>query len=206
MIRATAAIAIIAAAAAANAGMRITEYMYSGNGDEFVEFTNLSGAAIDMTGWSYDDDSRAPGTLDLSAFGVVAAGESVIISEIDAATFRAIWNLDASVKVIGEYTNNIGRNDEINLYDGNGDLVDRLTYGDGDFPGSIRTQTISGNVLPSAIGANDPYAWVLSSIGDAFGSYASSVDDIANPGIYIPGPGVLALLALGGLSSCRRRR
>lgn len=199
-------IALFAAAGAANAGMRITEYMYQGNGDEFVEFTNLSGAAIDMTGWSFDDDSRIPGVLDLSAFGIVAAGESVVISEVDADTFRAIWNLDASVKVIGGYTNNLGRNDEINLYDGNGDLVDRLTYGDQAFPGSIRTQAISGNVLPSAIGANDPYGWVLSFVGDDFGSYMSTVGDIANPGFYIPNPGVLALLAFGGLTTFRRRR
>lgn len=203
------AIALFAAAGAANAGMRITEWMYSGNSagpGEFIEFTNLSGSAIDMTGWSFDDDSRIPGVFDLSAFGVVAAGESVVITEGTAAAFRTSWSLDNTVKVIGGYTNNLGRNDEINLYNADGILIDRLTYGDQAFPGSIRTQNASGNVLPGFIGANDPYGWVLSFVGDIYGSYLSADNDLGNPGYFVPAPAALALLGLGGLSAARRRR
>jgi hypothetical protein len=61
-------------------GMRITEYMYSGLGGEFIEFTNRSDAPIDMTGWSYDDDHAVPGAFSLSAFGVVQPGESVVLA------------------------------------------------------------------------------------------------------------------------------
>jgi MYXO-CTERM domain-containing protein len=200
------AIALIAAAGAADAGMRITEWMYSGGGPEFVEFTNLSGSAIDMTGWSYDDDSRIPGAFDLSAFGVVAAGESVVITEGDASEFRTSWGLSNTVKIIGGYTNNLGRNDEINLFNADSALVDRLTYGDQNFPGSIRTQGASGNVLPASIGANDPFGWVLSFVGDVYGSTTDAAGDLGNPGQYIPAPAALALLGLGGLSAARRRR
>ena len=54
-------------AATAQAQMRITEWMYNGKLDgnslgEFVEFTNVGSSAIDMTGWSFDDDSRTAGT------------------------------------------------------------------------------------------------------------------------------------------------
>lgn len=200
------AASVAGSAGLASANIRITEYMYSGNAGEFVEFTNLGDVAIDMTGWSYDDDSREPGVLDLSAFGVVGAGESVIITEDLAESFRLQWGLSASVRIIGEYTNNLGRNDEINLFDADGNLVDRLTYGDGAFPGSVRTQTISGNVLPGAAGQNDPFGWVLSADGDAFGSYFSTAGDLGNPGIYIPAPGAAALLGLAGLAGVRRRR
>lgn len=197
---------LLAIAAGANAGMTITEYLYTGNGAEFVEFTNLSGAPIDMTGWSYDDSSRIPGVLDLSAFGVVAPGQSVVITEGLEADFRAAWNLPASVLVIGGYTNNLGRNDEINLFDASDALAARLTYGDEDFAGTIRAQGRSGNPLVSAEGQNNIFGWVLSDIDDSYGSYVSTNADLGNPGIYIPTPGTIALIGLAGLGAVRRRR
>lgn len=193
-------------ATAAQAGMYITEYMYSGTVGEYVEFSNVGSSPIDMTGWSFDDDSRLPGVLDLSAFGVVQPGESVIITEATADAFRMEWNLTAAVKVIGGYTNNLGRADEINLFDGNGTLVDRLTYGDSVFPGTIRTQNISGNpVSPAALGANDIYQWIYSSVGDEFGTYCSVNGNIGNPGFYVPEPATFVLLLMSGLLTIRRR-
>jgi predicted extracellular nuclease len=197
---------LLAIAAGANAGMTITEYMYKGNGGEFIEFTNLSGAPIDMTGWSYDDDSQTPGEFDLSGFGTVAPGQSVIITEDDEATFRSDWNLPASVLVIGGYDNKLGRNDEINLFDAADNLVDRLTYGDEDFAGTIRTVGRSGNPLVSAEGQNNIFGWVLSDIDDSYGSYVSGNADLGNPGFYIPTPGTIALIGLAGVGAARRRR
>ena len=162
--------------------MLITEYMYSGINGEFVEFTNVCNLPIDMTGWSFDDDSRTPSSQDLSAFGIVQPGESVILTEANADIFRAAWGLCQGVKIIGGLTHNLGRNDEINLYDDQGNLVDRLTYGDVAFPGSIRTQNASGWVSPTGLGMNDPYAWTLSTVNDSEDSYASTGGDIGSPG------------------------
>ena len=180
-------LALTSATAPARGGMIISEFMYSGNGGEFVEFTNVGNVAIDMTGWSFDDDSRIPGVLDLSAFGIVAPGESVLITEDPAEVFRTDWGLSASVKIIGGYTNNLGRNDEINLYDADNNLVDRLAYGDTAFPGTIRTQRISGN--PGSLdaeGTNTVSLWVLSEQGDRQNSFLSGKDDLGNPGSYVP--------------------
>lgn len=219
-IKFSAAIAALALSASAQAivapttGVYITEWMYSGSDEEFVELTNLSGSTVDFAGWSYDDDSRLPGTFDLSGFGLVAPGESVIFTESNAAIFRLAWGLDASVKVLGDVSNNLGRNDEINIYgafDGaTFPVVDLLTYGDEDFPGSPRTKDISANPMSmAALGANDPTQWVSSAVGDAFGSWTSLSGDVGNPGSYsaVPVPAAAWLFgsALFGLLGLRRR-
>lgn len=180
------------ASSAFGQSMRITEWMYDGSsvaGGEFIEFTNLSDKPIDMTGWSMDDDHRVPGAFDLSTFGIVQPGESVIVTEDPAEAFRADWGLSPKVKIIGglgDVTgNNLGRNDEINLYDADDQLVDRLTYGDQAFPGTIRTRWFSGNPTSiSAVGANDPYQWALASPGDMHNSWTSANGDVGNPGEF----------------------
>ena len=182
----------------AGAQIRITEYMYravpdgTGNRDrEFFELTNTANDAVDMTGWSFDDSNRVPGAFSLSAFGIVMPGESVIITEVTPAKFREEWNLASEVKVLGNLGNpaghNLGRSDEINIYDENNNLIDRLTYGDDTFPGTIRTDGKSGWVTADGLGANNPSEWVLSSISDFQGSWSSLTGDIASPGIHIKG-------------------
>jgi hypothetical protein len=170
----------------ASAQIRITEYMYSANGSEFIELTNLGVAPVDMTGWSMDDSSATAGSFDLSGFGTVAAGETIIITEDpSAANFRTVWGLDPAVKVVEALDHNLGRNDEINIYDNTSALVDVLTYGDQDFPGTIRTQDFSGWPCAPVVGTNDIFGWVLAFEGDLQGSYASTDGDVGNPGVYI---------------------
>ncbi len=164
----------------------ITEWMYNGAGagstGEFVEFTNIGSTPVDMTGWSYDDDSRVPGTISLSAFGVVAPGQSVILTDEPAATFAAVWGL-SGVAVIGGNTANLGRNDEINLYDADNSLVDRLTYGDENFPGTVRTQARSCNIPASDYGFTQvQVGWLLAVDGDAYGSKTSTRGEVGSPG------------------------
>jgi predicted extracellular nuclease len=187
--------------------VRITEWMY--NGSEFVELTNLGPSVVDFTGWSFDDDSRTPGTTSLSDFGSVAVGESVILAEALASTFRADWGLPASVKVIGGNSNNLGRSDEINIFDNTSALVDRLTYSDQNIAGSIRTDAASGNPSSAALlGANNVLGWQLSTLGDSFGSFENANGLFGNPGSYstVPEPTTVALMlcSLAGLALIRR--
>lgn len=196
---------------AVSAQMVITEWSYQGMDaaeTEYVEFTNVGNSAIDMTGWHFGDSGRTP-AFDLSDFGVVRAGESVVMTDADAAVFRGLWNLDLEVKVIGGSSPGLGRSDEINLYNALGILVDRLTYGDQDFSGTFRSRYNSGNILLSEVGKNNIYAAIQSSLDDSFGSWSSMAGDIGNPGAYAPMPEpetVAALFALALLGAVAVRR
>lgn len=203
---------------AAPRDVRITEWMYNGlatgSVGEFVEFTNRGTTAVNFASFSFDDDSRTPGSTSLAAFGLVAAGESVILTDATAATFRTNWGLAATVKVIGGNTNNLARSDEINLFDGT-TLIDRLTYNDQDGAGP-RTQNVSGRpTSAAALGANNDALWVLSVVGDIEGARTSGLGEVGSPGttsfaaaaLPVPEPASIALL-LGaiGLGAGLRRR
>jgi len=165
-----------------NANVRITEFMHTGTGGEFIEFRNMGGTSVNMANWHFSDETRAPGQVDLSAYGTIAAGEVVILTEIVAGDFRTDWGLPGSVKVIGGNTTNIGNIDEINLYDSSGALVDRLTYG--GVTCSPDADTVSDSPCSAAVGNNDILEWRRAAVGDGRGSHLSLVGDIGNPGLY----------------------
>ena len=152
------------------------------------------------------------GSESLSAFGLVQPGESVIFTDDTAANFRTNWGLPASVKVIGGNGNNLGRADEINLWDNTMPtpvLIDRLTYDDQTIVGSPRTQNVSGNPKTlAALGANDATQWKLAVNGDVYGSHFSSLNELGNPGVFtlVPEPGSMLLAGIGLFADLRNRR
>ncbi|MCB1629135.1 MAG: DUF3616 domain-containing protein, partial [Xanthomonadales bacterium] len=167
----------------ANGGVpRITEYMYSGTDGEFIEFSNTGNAPLNVVGWSYSDSARLVGDVDLSAYAIIQPGESVILTESSASDFRQAWGLCEGTKVIGGLSSNLGRSDEINLYDAQGNAIDQLTYGDQSFPGTIRTQDAAGWVSAVGLGQNQISEWTLASLADAEGSIASTGGDLGSPG------------------------
>lgn len=173
---------------AISAGMRVTEFMYSGVNGEFFEITNLTASPIDLTGWSMDDDSATPGVFSLSGAGIVAPGQAILVTDVAPATFATAWGL-VGVTILGPNTPaSLGRNDQINLFDSSGQLVERVNYGDETYPGAIRTQNKSGQVCNDLLGANEPLSWQLAAAGDAFGSFTSTGGDRGTPGTYASVP------------------
>lgn len=196
-------LATVAGVATAHAQIRITEFAHNmPTSLEFIEFTNVGNSAIDMTGWSFDDSSQTPGSQDLSGFGSVAAGESVILAEnVDADAFRTAWGLSASVKIVAGLTNNLGGGDEINVYDSLANLVDRLTY-----TGSVTG--FSRNAPLAELGLNNNANWVQSATGDSFNSYADAFGNLGNPGQYapVPEPATMTVLGFAALAAAARKR
>ena len=198
----------------ARAALVISEWMYNPLGAtnaEYVEITNRGPGTVNMSGWSFDDSSRAPGSLSLSGLGTLAVGQSAIITEAAEAAFRTEWSLPAAAKVLGGSTQNLGRADEINIYDAANALVDRLTYDDqgtGDVKGP-RTQGISGNPMTvAALGANKASLWQLSVANDSYGSKLSASGDLGSPGTFaiVPEPTGGAIIAIGTAALLGRRR
>lgn len=161
--------------------MRITEFMYSGPDGEFIEFTNVGDQPADLTGWSFDDNSNVPDTQPLSAYGTVQPGESVILTEADAQTFRTAWGLCSGIKVIGGLSANLGGADRINLFDANDQLIDALDYSNSQQPGIV----VSGSaawVSLAAMGQNQITGWVRATVGDVEASMASNGGAVGSPG------------------------
>jgi len=183
---------VLAATQVVFADLRITEWMYSGSDGEFIEVTNLGDRPVDLSGWSLDDDRGEPGHFLLDAGGTLAPGQSAIITEAGPKEFRAAWSLPGEVVVIGDLGNpdgkNIGREDAIYLFDAEGVLVDRLTYGDTIIPGCPRTKGASAMPSsPDVLGTDQAGLWILAEIDDAAGTVVSTGGDIGNPGRYESG-------------------
>ncbi|MDZ4821698.1 MAG: lamin tail domain-containing protein [Planctomycetota bacterium] len=212
-------VAVAFSAVEAKAAMHITEWMYSGSPGEYIEFTNTGATPVDMTGWSYDDDSQIPGTFSLSGFGIVAPSESVVITETSAATFRTAWGLPLSTKILGGYSSNIGNGDEINLYDGSNALADQLTYG--SIPRTLNRSGVPTTL--AALGANDVSLWDfadtvpgggpynLSAVQAPNGWVSNTSGVTGNPGYFQPVPeptsiALAAIGAMGGVAMMIRRR
>ena len=215
-----------AIATGASANVFFTEIFYNLNGTEsgateWVEIYNGGLTAVDMSGWVYGDSQDNSFAGAFGAGTILGAGEVAIITFQNADTFRSIWGqgitvfqIDTPVSLANSPS---ATNETIALFDGMGNLVDEVNFqaNANGWPGSANGASIS--LLPSAldgslndIGAN----WAITSIGVNGGREAlilnpdisnATLLDISSAGV-VPAPGALALAAIGGLLSARRRR
>jgi hypothetical protein len=192
--------------------VRITEFMYKNENSpgEFVQFTNLGPTAVNLAGWSEDDGTGTPGVHALS--GILQSGQSEILAQATPASFIAAWNVPSTDIVVQENSSdNLGRSDTINLFDGT-NLVDQLTYNDqaGEGPRTDGVAAVPGSA--SAIGVNDAAGWVLTQVGVNHGIRANGTGDIGSPGfsafapVPLPAAAWLLMSGLGALAPTLRGR
>ncbi|MBI1371298.1 MAG: hypothetical protein GC159_00850 [Phycisphaera sp.] len=108
-------------------------------GADWFEVTNVGNAAVDITGWKYDDSSNAfASAVALNGVTSIAAGQSVVFIEGDATTvanFETAW-FGGSVPAgftIGTYSGSgIGLStggDGVNLFDASGNHITGISFG-----------------------------------------------------------------------------
>jgi hypothetical protein len=147
---AKAVIATLLAVTAAPAELVITEVMAKSahttstvNGD-WWELTNTGTAAVDLSGYKWDDTPEVPESPTLFPAGVtIAAGEAIVILAEAAANlsvWETAWGLPAGTQVLGSdlmikptggeaFSGLAEAGDEVNLYDPSGTLVASVSFG-----------------------------------------------------------------------------
>jgi len=192
-----AALAAVTVAAQAAPQIKVTEVMYTGLFGEFVEITNTGDAQQNMTGWSFSDNSRTPDETSIAGIGALDAGEVAVITEVSDAIFIQAWYTEpgktalAAANIVENNVANLGRSDEVNIYDASDVLVDRVTYNDQTSNGP-RSEDISA--VPkdtwNFTSANMGTDWVLSTDAQVIGEWKAGVSGASGP---VGSPGVLVL-------------
>lgn len=217
-----------------DAAVRITEFMSEGQGDtdqgnggrrqrEFFELTNLGATAVDVSSWSYNDNNTNDPHNWGPGIGSIAAGESIVFTQMLKDEFLNYWGLPSSVRIFSYLQlSNLGNADTINIFNSftqdASTLVDTLT-----FTADVRGSGVSRNrPWDGGTGQSANAAWEISSVGDNYQSFlaanptgfavpydnAANYTDLANPGRYVnvPEPGAMVLVASCLLLCGWRRR
>lgn len=184
----------------ANAAIEITEVApwSSGNspiGEDWFELTNTGNTAIDISGWSWDDDSNNPGTSLLLGVSNIAVGQSVVFVDGNGTPESTLAFIDnwfngtaPSNFVIGYYDGPglSTSGDTIYVYDANNITQAQLTFGRSPTGPYQTFENVDGLSL-SQIGVNGAFVAASSSL------------EIGSPGVIaaIPEPQSYALILAG---------
>ncbi len=184
--------------ASVNSNLVITEVMsesaHSGgtNGD-WWELSYTGSSTVDLTGYSWDDDSNIAGTV---TFGSITIGpnESIVILDDDGsltASWKSEWALGGGVNVYDQsyfsVFSGLDSIDDVYLYDPSGKMVSSVTY-PGSQTGFSNGWDTNGIFLGfSVAGKKDAYqstnpAGDVASPGDAVSYYSCGEADIYTDG------------------------
>ena len=178
-------------------GERVTfsEIHYAPKNDmpEYIELFNNSGSAVDFAFWKFTNgiEYRFP---DFSASNpqqtFLCAFERIIVTNVDAATFRTKYTVPAGVKIFGPYQGSLSNAGEaLELEDKNGAKVCRVRYNDrGKWPVAADGAGHSIKLKNKYLSCEDVDNWIASaSPGGTPGAEPAGTDGqrFSNPSIKL---------------------
>lgn len=192
--------------------IRVTEVMsssaQSGTSDgDWFELTNTGLTLVDLSGWSWDDNSNTPGSAGFGGVSI-AAGQSIIITQEEpggSAAWLSDWGISGVTVVAlgnGAFQNFSSSGDSVNIYQGT-TLISSVTFSTATQGFSFEWDTNGTSLGLSALGENGAFKAAFNGAG---GGAEPAGIDIASPGYAVPEPGVIALAGLGALGLLARRR
>ena len=199
--------------------LRITEAMSSsgvGGTADWWEVTNYGSSAVDITGWTVDDNFMSGSSIALNGITSINAGESVAFLEtttLDSGTvatlissFRTFWGGSAASAQIGYYAGSgIGlssNGDGLVMFSGTTETTPRVSFGAATTGASFYygydaagdpTTSPNTNAIVSTVGTLDGQSTFASAT-------ISTAQNIGSPGTAVaavPEPSSIALLAIG---------
>jgi len=193
--------AVLALSVSARGEIIITEVMSNsdhgggpGNGDWFEVFNN-GAASIDLTGFSWDDESAEP-ALQVFPGIVLDPGATLLVVNESAgniADWQAMWNLPGNALVQDNSIDFAGLDadgDAIHIFDASDVEVASVTFGDSEGGGKSFEFDNTGASLDFSV-AGENGAYVALNDGDGGDGI-----DVASPGVVVPEPSTLGLLGL----------
>ncbi len=173
-------------------------------GADWFEVTNTGSSAVDITGWSIDDNSHiSTAAVLLRGLLSIPAGKSVVFIENSSTTvtdatvltnFQTAWFGNATTSVPTGFTYGFyggsgvglsGSGDEVNLFDAKGGWVTGIGFGvatPGVAPAAGQTFDNTAGVALSALAATSPLVSTLSVVGTNGAFLSADSLDIGSPG------------------------
>jgi DNA/RNA endonuclease YhcR with UshA esterase domain len=181
--------------------LAITEIMPGSNdpdpniNQDWFEITNYGTTAVDLAGFSWDDDSEVPGTVVLPSI-VVNAGQTAVVwvgtnTNVDA--FKANWGINGSSNVTV-----ITADDMIGVAPGLGQGGDAVVLYD---TSATPIEVCKAAYANAAAGLSVEFDTNCTFLGNATigvrGAYASVGNDVGSPGNVTPAFGLEELSTIG---------
>ena len=164
--------------------LAITEIMASSNdpntliSDDWFEITNYGSSAVDLGGFSWDDNSWLPGTVVFPSM-VIAPGEAIVVAQIDSVNepaFRSAWNLGPWVQVLVNEDFTIGQPG----FSSSGDGV--ALFDTSSTPIEICRAEFTLALAGFSVEFDTACTYVGNSTVGVRGAYASTGSDVGSPG------------------------
>lgn len=169
---------IVAAAPANVIKLAVTEIMASSNSSginaDWFEIHNYGMDTVDLTGFSWDDESEAPGTSVFPSVSI-APGHAIVVLDDVASTksqFETEWKayvgtmtIITNDEVTGSFPSLSANGDGVFLYDDNGVEITNSVYTAANAGYSIEFDT-TGTIIGDAVdGTNGAYTSLLGDVG-----------------------------------------